>query len=153
MATSYEARIAGYLAAHPGATRQEARGHRQGPGGTPEHGRIAAPVAVAGREVFTTRSAYQAERLIARAAANGQRVSVAVTDSKNPTRPISVWTNERGGRTANGISATYVRDDMRAKGVNAKRYLEGTRFSRRTKAGKTVGYRPKGIKTIQVTVY
>lgn len=133
------------------------RGHSH----TPEHGRVSAPQPVGKADSYTTKSSQQADRLIAAAAANGQRVSISVTDSRNPTRPITVYENARGGRQANGIDARWLRDGTvgrrkvgyRAKGQNLKTYLEKTRFSRRTKAGNTVGYRPKGITSIQITIY
>lgn len=141
---AYTHRAVSEIARHGELTR----GHTN----TPEHGRVSAPVAVAGREVYTTNSSQQADKIINAAAAAGQRVSVTVTDSKGVT--ATTWTNTGKGHAPGGISARYVRDDMRGKKQGARRYLEGTKFTRRTKrGGYTRAYKPKGIVSMQITVY
>lgn len=103
-----------------------ARGHKPGPRGTPEHGKVYPQPNVAGRDVYGTNSGQAANRIIAQAARNNQRVSVTITSPDGERH--SVWVNP--GRSAGaGISAKFLQEEIRASGGNFKAYMAGVQFS------------------------
>src|SRR5690348_4463501 len=88
MASGYEERIARYLAAHPGATRDEARGH----GRTGEHGvtKIALGNGEVGVSFRDDQYTDRAMRAIEKAGAeDNTRVSVALVNKAGDT--LNLW--------------------------------------------------------------
>lgn len=152
MASSYTKRvtpekIGRYLENNPGATEAEARRVLRGHGTTAEHGKVQ-KMEVAGREINETRSNQAVERIIAKAAREGRRVSVAIADTRDPNGK-EVFTNK--DRASKGISAKYLMEEQKATGGSWKSFLQGTTFGGN---GYDYGaWQPQNITSIRVTVY
>lgn len=139
-------KIARFIENNPGADEKLARRALRGHANTPEHGKVRSET-VAGRTISETASNQAVERIVAQAAREGRRVSIAVADRTTP-EGREVFTNR--GRN-NGISARYLLEEKQDSGGSWKSYLQGTQFG-----GDNYDYgkwQPQNITSIRVTVY
>lgn len=143
MASSYQQRIASYLAAHPGATRSAARGH----GATPEHGSFTRGNTVevyrgADARKVIDRIAAEDEQRRAEAAKNGQppppyrRVVVTTFDKHGGHKSVGANPGHKRGMTAKYTSdqlktaRTFRRGLTNAEGGTKYRTSRGAALER-----------------------